>query len=234
MTSNRVSGFKPSTSGLHFANRFPREPILGIPLPPFGNIPIGDAARGLCGGMAFTARDLKEAGLAPPPQTDTPAPTSPLYKHLIRRLFDSFDLPKGPIKYYEWMNLADNNTWLARGVAWRTIQEEWPVVKAELDEGKPSPLGLVRVRSANPLHMGQNHQALAYGYDLDETAATLTIYLYDPNHPDQDDVTLSLNLGRPAYAAAITYSTGEPVRGFFHTPYRYEGFVEPIGVPRIA
>src|SRR5262245_40933129 len=116
MISKRISGFKPSTSGLHFANVFPPEPILSIPLPLFRNISIGDAARGLCGGMAFTVRDFYEASLLPPPDTSTPAPDSPLYRHLVRRLFDSFDLPKGPVKYFAWMNLADANTWLARGV----------------------------------------------------------------------------------------------------------------------
>jgi hypothetical protein len=66
MTSVRVPGFLPSTRGLHFPNAFPHVPNLEIDLPGGTTVPVGDAANGLCGGMAYTVRDLFEAGLAGP------------------------------------------------------------------------------------------------------------------------------------------------------------------------
>ena len=43
---------------------------------------------------------------------------------LVRRLFDSFRLPSGPLKYYTWMTLPDHDTWYARGLLHRTFREE--------------------------------------------------------------------------------------------------------------
>ena len=169
MTTQRVPGFKPSISGLHFGNLFPHAPVLRIPLPPFGCLPVGDAAGGLCGGMIFAARDYYEAGLSPPVNTAPPPQGSPLFNYLVRRLFASFNLPGGPIKYFAWMNLPDRDRPGARGVVWRTVRREWPRVRADLEGGKLSPLGLVRVHSANPWQLGKNHQVLAYGYDLEES-----------------------------------------------------------------
>ena len=92
----RVAGFLPSTSGFHFANRFPHVPDIKIDI--LGQqIAIGDAANGLCGGMVFAVRDYFEAGIPIPPILPVPpgmtGPSSgPLFDYLVRRLFDSFNL----------------------------------------------------------------------------------------------------------------------------------------------
>jgi hypothetical protein len=52
---------------------------------------------------------------------------------------------------------------------------------------------------------------------------------YDPNHPSRDDLTLALDLGAPA---GVVSSSGEPFRGFFHTPYR-RAALNPPAPPRI-
>ena len=68
-----IAGFLPSTHGLHYVNHWPHVPDLKVGTP-FGEIGIGDAANGLCGGMAFAVADLWAAGqLAPPTSTDNPA-----------------------------------------------------------------------------------------------------------------------------------------------------------------
>src|SRR5207237_155792 len=101
-------GFLPSESAFRFTNSFPHEPVLTVPLPGLGKgIPIGDAAQGLCGGMIFTVRDLFEAGREPPADTTPPPPGSALYKYLVRRLFDSWDLPRGGLRYYQLQNSPD-------------------------------------------------------------------------------------------------------------------------------
>ncbi len=215
-----MPGFVPSTNGLHFPNDFAAEPLLrlGVGRAP---LPIGNAADGLCGGMVYAARDLFEHRLRPPPDRTPPRHATSLFRYLQGRLFASFNLPAGPLRYWLWQILPAGDRFAVRGVAWRTIRGYWPGIRSELDSGRPSPLGVVRTRSVNPLDLGRNHQVLAYGYDLDESAGALTIHVYDPNHPDDDDCVLSLSVADPTRTTPIGYVAGElPVRGFFRTRYR--------------
>jgi hypothetical protein len=206
----RVPGFRPSTSGLHFANDFPEVPlrtieVLGI------DMELGDASKGLCGGMAYAARDYFEAGATPPAERDTPG-SGPLFEYLADRLLESLDLPRGPARYFKYMSpvYRDHETFLSslgigpRGRAWVMIKQEWPKIKADLDGGKPSPIGLVTVKSVDPRQLGQNHQVLAWGYEVDGTE--LKIYVYDPNHPDDDEVFISLSTAKPKQATEVRYS----------------------------
>jgi hypothetical protein len=227
VVSTRVPGFLPSTAGLAFPNAFSHTPVRSIGIPGLVTVPIGDAADGLCGGMVFAARDYFEAGRPPPPDPDPPAGGTPMFDYLVRRLFDSFDLPRGPVRYLELMNpaLPDGDGLLARvglvphGRAWRMIRDEWPKIRAELDGGRPCPLGLVRIRSLNPFDLKHNHQVLAYGYDLD--GPDLTLWVYDPNRPGDDRVTVSLSLGDPRRATAVaTTIVGRPIVALFRVGYR--------------
>jgi hypothetical protein len=214
MGSGGVRGFAPSVNGFAFANDFPKAPLIR-----FLGIPIGNASKGICGGMAFAARDLFEANLAPPVNTSPPDPGTNLYRYLVRRLLASFDLPMGPLRYLAWMWLPNGNRFGIHGVTWRTIRRHWPRIQADLDRQVLSPLGLVRARG-NPLELGRNHQVLAFGYELDETASTLTVRAYDPNHPGDDQVALRLSIADPSHHAPIGYVAGEdPVYGFFRTGY---------------
>lgn len=231
-TSVRVPGFTPSVNGLHFINSFPSEPTLSYDLPGIGQISIGDASNGLCGGMVFTVRDVFETpGLAPVADVTQPAPGSPLFRYIVDRLIASFDIPHlGFMKYYEWMLTPDGDSaWppliTQRGVAWKTIVEEWPGrIQPELDAGRLCSIGLVTVASPNPGDLGRNHQVMAYGYDLDG-AGNLALHVYDPNTaPAQaDGVTISLSLLDPGHATPIRHNVGigGPIRGFFRTDYTY-------------
>lgn len=226
MPTRMVPGFSPSTSGFRFPNAFPRVPVRTLGIPGVVELGIGDASNGLCGGMAFAARDYFEAQRRPPPDT-SPPDEGPLFDYLVDRLFDSFELPRGPVRYLALMNpaLADHETLWSRlrlaphGRAWLMAKEEWPKVQREVDAGHPSPLGLVRVRSVNPFDLKENHQVLVYGYAL-ETAA-VTLYLYDPNRPGDDDVRLTVGLGDPPLP---TSPTSDPPSGsvvsFFRVGYR--------------
>jgi hypothetical protein len=211
MASARVPGFLPSTCGFRFANFFPPQPLLRIPLVGLASVPIGNAARGLCGGMVFATLDFFKRGCPPPDDGEPPALGSPLFGYLVRRLFQSFHLPWGPLRYYRWMAARDDV--LLR----HTVRREWPRVRRELDAGRPAALGLIRARSRNPLRLGENHQVLAYAYGLEEASGSLVIAVYDPNHACRDDLTLTLSLREPA---GILSASGEPFRGFFHTEYR--------------
>jgi hypothetical protein len=167
--------------------------------------------------MVFAARDLFEAGTAPPQSTQPPAGGTPFFRYLVRGLMRSWNLPWGPLRYVTWSALPDGDALGRRGIRRRSLEGEWPWIRGELDAGRLVPLGLIRVRTLNPFALAHNHQVLAYGYDLDEAGA-VTLHVYDPNHPDRDDVTMTFG---PAAPWPVPYGQGErPVRGLFLVPYR--------------
>ena len=221
MIIKRVPGFKPSMNGFHFANQFDKAPVLTIAVPPFGSIPVGNAAGGLCGGMVFAVLDIFQQGLTPPPDTAAPKAGTPLFQYLAKRLIDSFNGVPGVLKYLEWMRFPQNagSFGLRKNIAWHTVNDEWPDIRADLDHGQACPLGLIEVESFNPFEVGNNHQVLAYGYDLDEATGDLRILVYDPNNPDADDVTLAVNLADPNNPSPVTFSADPAGRGFFRTVY---------------
>jgi hypothetical protein len=235
-----VGNFRPSASGFHFPNTFPHLPLRTIPIPGSegqASLAIGDASNGLCGGMVYAVRDYYEARLAPP--ADHVAPQSgAMFDYLVQRLFDSFHLPGGVLRYLYLMSpeLPDHETAASRlriaphGRGWIMVEEEWPKIQDELDHGRLSPLGLIETKSNDPLHLSRNHQVLAYGYDLRGT--DLVIHLYDPNAPDDDDVTLSLSLADPEQTVSVTCSTVPTVYCFFRTDYAVAG-PPPFGTPQL-
>jgi hypothetical protein len=222
-----VTGFRPSANGLHFSNAFPDQPALIVDLG-VATLQMGNAANGLCGGMVFAALDYWTRGSPPPPDTIPPEAGTALASYLVRRLIDSWDLPRGPLTYLTLMNpvYPDGDRRVGPvtvpGRARRMISREWPAIRASLDAGRPCPLGVVRVRSANPLELGKNHQVLAYGYDL--TGSDLRLAVYDPNRADDDGVVLGLDLADPESPVAVTAggAGAEPsgILCFFTVPYR--------------
>jgi hypothetical protein len=212
-----LNDFLPSVNGLHFSNdTWPNEPDLKI-----AGIPIGNASKGLCGGMAFAVADLFAAGRLPPDGTENPPEGSGAFKFIVKRLIDSFNLPAGVAEYYEWMNLpTDNDDILGVialvGTAQRTIDGQMPKLRRMIDHGHPCPLGLITVSSHNPMDLGQNHQVLAYKYEDD--GSTTTVWIYDCDSPDDDNVTITFQTSNPSKAKFVD-STGMTVRGFFAVPY---------------
>jgi hypothetical protein len=215
------TGFVPSRNGFAFTNSWPTGPAIPIPTP-FGRIGIGNAARGLCGGMVFGALDYWHAGTEPP--AERPAPGSALFRFIVWRLIRSWHIPVGVARYYYWMCLPDENTairfgdraLLRRGLRTRTITRQWPRIRAQLESGQPAALGLVTVASANPLLLGHNHQVLACAYQV--TGTQVTLQAYDPNSGPADDVYIWFDIADGA-GFSHTIDIGTPVRGFFCTAY---------------
>jgi hypothetical protein len=226
-----VSGFTPKQAGLHFPNDFPEgtRAISWIPaaitLSGGRSVTVNDASAGLCGGMAFAAVDYYEDGRQPPRDiTDPPPRDHPLFTFLVKRLVDSWDIPAGVIRYLELMNpsVSDGELWWkvwAHGRAYVMIRNEWPKIKRDIDLGHPSPLGLIRIKSWNPGDLKHNHQVVAWGYDLAGTG--LTLFLYDPNEPDNDEVQMTLDLADPRRATQVMYTPdpGLPTWCFFRVKY---------------
>jgi hypothetical protein len=222
-----MTGFIPSQHGFRFANSFPHVPDITLNIP-FGKIVLGDAADGLCGGMVFAALDHFIAK-RPIPAVTTPPTGNPLFDFLVRRLLESFNLPFGIVNYITLMNpdFPDGETSLSEkgfaphGRAWHTIRTEWPAIKKILDSGQPCPLGLVRVKASDLSQLGNNHQVLATGYDVIDDL--LTLYIYDPNFPNRDNLTLTINLAHPEQFTPIQYNSfdGLPVFAFFRVKYKF-------------
>ncbi len=237
MPTARVPNFLPSMSGFHFPNSFNAPGISDLvtqALPFFGNIGLGTPGNGLCGGFVFSAIDFFNAqprvlmlpNMAIPnaPSSNPANPGDPLFNYLFERLLDTFVLGQVGVKTLLWLALPTHDTSLSgflapHGLAWLMVNEEWPLIQADLDSGMLSPLGLV----------GDNvsacHQVLAHGYDLDGQG-NLTIYCYDPNEPSQDGAaTLSLNISQSYHTIPITsanisnVASDPPFRGIFHSAY---------------
>jgi hypothetical protein len=199
-TANAVPGFLPSTDGLRFANRFEPGPTLRLgPIDPRW-VGVGDASSGLCGGMSWFAREWFETGLTVPSATVPPSNGSPLFRALVRRQVLSLDWLRAPVRF--WLAGAVGRTRVAR----RSRTVEWPLIRADIDAGRLSMVGLVRRATVSPFHLTQNHQVLAYAYELATNEVTLRIY--DPTWPGRDDVTITLGAG-----GEIRQSTGESLAG---------------------
>lgn len=231
MTSVRVPGFTPATGGLHFANSFSSAPFWQVRLGTLVRLEIGDVANGLCGGMTFVAADLHRASVPPPADTAAPPDGSSLRAWIVRRQMDSFDGGRLPFRFYSlmsplrpgrepgWAQLLGRLGLDLHSRAHVMITREWPAIRRILDAGRPVSLGLVRVVSANPLDLTRNHQVLAWGYDLD--GSRLTLRIYDPNWPGDDDVTLTLDLADPEADVQPAYSRVDaPVVAFFRARYK--------------
>ena len=217
MESARIPGFLPSTSGFNFVNFFPPGcPVVTVSIPGFGSIPIGDASNGLCNGMVYAVMDmfLTSPRLAPPTTTASPACGTPIMNYIRSRLIDAFALQMGPqsnaYRYIDFMSTQDHDTWVQRGIPSIIAGSEWPQIKADIDAGRPSPLGLVGGVWVWPTNvaakitmLGHCHSVLAYGYDLDDSM-NLTLFVYDPNDPGADNSTIEMNIGNPTHTSPIS------------------------------
>lgn len=197
--SNVVAGFLPITHGLHFANRFPPGPTLRLgPLDPRW-IGVGDAANGLCGGMAWFVRERFAAGLPIPPDTQTPANGSPLFQALVRRQVKSLEWLRAPLGFW-WIGAFGPER-----TARRSREAEWPRIRATIDAGRLAMVGLVRHQGLNPFNLSRSHQVVGYGYEIE--GETVRLRIYDPNWPDRDDVAVVIETD------LIRQSTGEALFG---------------------
>lgn len=222
-----VPGFQPSIHGFPFANSWPPGPTLTFgPLDP-RIIGIGDASSGLCGGMALTVRDLFEARV-PMPAGPQPGNGSPRFRSIVRRQVQSLDWLRVPLRYWDLQAFRpDPPSGLAALVGREpprveALRREWPRIRAEIDAGHPSVVGLVRVAGASPLLLTSNHQVLVFGYE--ETPTSVTLRIYDPNHPGDDTIELRATIdpetSLPWHARiALAQSSGETLLGFFRQPY---------------
>ncbi len=213
-TIRAVPGFLPSTAGFHFANRWSHGPVFRLggripgPVPIELELLIGDAANGLCGGMALATIDRWSRGEPPPPDREPPAGGSGLFREIARRQLDSLGWGLAVARFYR----SGAASPAAR--ASLAVRDTWPAVRREIDAGRPAVLGLTHVASADPRRLVGDHQVVAHGYELDGASGTVVLWIYDPNHPDDDSIRLRLSLAGPSGPLDYAYIAGEaPVLG---------------------
>jgi hypothetical protein len=220
----RVEGFDPMRPGLAFPNQF-HGPGIVVDLPVIGRIPIGDASRGLCGGMVFVVDDLFHHHLPAWPDAQPPPSGSPLFKYIVRRLIDSWDLPMGPTRYASGMRQPD------QALLARTVTHVSPI-KEQLSAGRPVPLGLVTERWSPSLsssllrnpsttlkQMSRNHQVLAYAYEGTPYEWD-RLWIYDPNLPGRSDLFIDLRWEATRPTAIESNASHPRVRGYFPVEYQ--------------
>ena len=206
----KVPGFLPSTHAFRFTNSWPDDPLKRVNLH-LATVPIGSASNGLCGGMAYAVRDWYEARRPIPTDTVAPPDKSALRSFIIDRLIDSFDLPAGVVPYATIMSSRypnDDSDVLAMlgqvpSRATLLARRTWPDLKACIDRGHLCPLGLVMVESDDPADLRHHHQVLAYAYQVRGTA--LTVWVYDPNSPGDDGITISFDTSRTDRAIPVRH-----------------------------
>jgi hypothetical protein len=158
--------------------------------------------------MALAAIDRWLRGEPPPPDREPPAEGTPLFREIVGRQIESLELGRAVARFYR-ASAAD-----ARGRARIVVREGWPAVRRSIDAGRPAALGLIHVASADPRRLIGNHEVVAYGYRLDAAAGTVSLRIYDPNHPDDDTIRLGLTVDRPSGTVDFHYIAGEtPVLG---------------------
>ena len=200
--------FDACEHGFRFANRF--DFSLKPRLPLIGRRDLLRVAYGLCGGMCFAALDYYHAHVPIPGDADVPLPGAPLRSYLWKRQLATLSPPVMPLRVVVWM-LRDD-----AGVAHLTATQEFPKVRRRIVRMQPAVLLLISTGGvADPR---ENHQVVATGYDLDVSTGKATLYLYDPNHPGEEQ-RLTMNLGNPDRPLDPQQSSGEPLRGFFVLDY---------------
>ena len=214
MRANAVTGFLPSRHGFRFANAWPPGPArawnLGLV-----QVGIGDVSRGLCGGMAFAARDRFERDEPASADTSPPSPGSALFDEIVDRQFASFG-PLWTVPLRFWLAAVGSEASRRQ----ETVQEAWPAIRAEIDAGSPPMVGLVRSATANPLALDLGHQVVGYRYA--ETQDRVAIGVYDPNHPGDDTVEVGFEHASDG-GLRLWQSTGEPLLGLLHLPWGEAG-----------
>jgi hypothetical protein len=133
------------------------------------------------------------------------------------------------IKVAQWTTLPDDTP---VGTMRRTA-DEFSLIRQKLDEGNLVILALLYARATSLKELARqifnNHQVLAYAYQQD-ASGVITIHIYDPNLPSQDDVDIRCEpkfLGDDQSASVAGLKSTQlvggqfyrDVRGFFSMPY---------------
>lgn len=170
--------FRPSRDGLPFGNLWPTGAAIRV-----HKRAVARVYGGLCGGMVQLSRE-RWLAREPIPANAT-AEDPELVDQLVAAQIESLGLPSGPMRYLA-LQLPHRVTARRKSTA-RALA----AVRADLEQGRPSVVGLLRALSWNPGSLAQHHVVLACAM-REETDKTI-LSVYDPNHPGNDRVRITAN-----------------------------------------
>jgi hypothetical protein len=211
----KIDTFDPSEHGFHFVNRFDNHVIAGI------------TTHGLCGGMAMSALDHWRNGIAAPNHFaegahgndfgggSGPAEGGRLRSALLERQVHSLTTSA---VFTRW---AFGPGSIADGFH-ASVGNEFAEIRKRLDAGRPCLVGLWSLEQGDVLG---GHQVLCYGYET----SPVTLYVYDPNHPDQESRIVAV--GPDDGVEVIAPGSADRYRGWFATDV-YNWDEQPPWVPR--
>lgn len=191
-----MTRFNPSEHGFKFSNDFDNNFISEL----------NWRTSGLCGGMAYSALDYFNARMRIPQQNYMPAEGTTLQSYIYNRQVNSIE--RNIEKWVEYgFNPGGerNRTFFNWGLQFGggRLGE----LRRRIDRGQPVPLGLQACGDdcGCPGGCPSSHQVLAIGYDLgrytgnlNANAEDVSIFVYDPNHPDEI-LTLKPNVAGAMY-----------------------------------
>lgn len=206
----------PFTNSYHFKGKL--KELLGYWVPG-GNIIKLDMDVGFCGGMCYAALDRFYRAEYISNNIPLPKQGQTLYNELRQRQMDS--LPFSTISTMRsWQKGED---WEV-GMWTKTNFYVW--VKPLMDLGYPAQLLLLKTTGRKYSTLVNNHQVIAYRYTIDEANKRVEIGIYDPNYPNNNDVSISFYYDSNYIQAS--HSEGDTLRGFFRIQYDKDRTVPTI------
>ncbi len=146
-------------------------------IPIFPYLKLGKSERGLCGGMVFSTLDYYYSNKRIPDINSLNiTDKDEIFRYIVKRLFDSFQLKAVLIYYYLQLPSVKESI-----LNKHTYKQLGPIL-TKLKKGIPVPVTLILVKTYNPDRLGENHQVLlTHLYTLREDLIEFKVY--DPNYP---------------------------------------------------
>ena len=156
-SSKKMTGFNPLVHGFKFINSF-------------AGIDASQNYGGLCGGMVYSALDYYNSHIQIPQQAYTPANRYPLQSYIYKRQAKAAQEGNWD-KWGEMMfnpEGARNSEFFGWGLEMKNPGDRMNELKANIDAGRPVPLGLKQNNDADKYGYKKrgDHFVLAVGYDF--------------------------------------------------------------------
>lgn len=193
--------------GFKFRNDFVNH-VISVP-----SLGINFNTLGRCGGMAFTALDYWHNHLAVPEESSLPVDGTLVSTYIYDRLINS--IMANAYKFFHFMRTPDHPTWLnGIGVSRATREEEFPKLQQLINQGQPCALGLTQARDVGGF--GNDHQVVAYGYEVGDPYSTVLVY---DNNFQNEEIRLTFKTVYDPGEREIHHSHDHDWRGFFVESY---------------
>ncbi len=224
--------FKPSIHGWPFGNSW--DWTIETPIIPL-EITLTDI--GFCGGMCWTALDRFFDGICLPRDIGAPVEGTDLYGEILLSQIASAGDVDTLMKMYEWqMSPKLSGHWgnPHRSLGSKTLVEWHTKVRNYFlnpspQENKPVTLTLIATSNDyDPFHLSAHHRVIAYGFEERELyddeyvhgernakIRHVKLYIYDPNHPNDDDVYLTFYTNCDDHWIRLRHSEDKKYTGFF-------------------